>query len=61
MTAVVAFALIGFGVWMLLRPDRPGDKRRDARGGPVLDGVGGAGDGPAWSGGDCGAGDGGGG
>jgi hypothetical protein len=50
-TAVVAFALIGFGVWLLLRKGRWEDTRRDARGGSALDGVG---DGPAWSGGDCG-------
>ena len=53
MTVVFAFGLIGFGVWLLLRKDRPYDKRRDARGGPVLDGVG---DGLAWSGGDGGGG-----
>ena len=57
MTAVFAFGLVGFGVWLLLRKGRPSDERRDARVGPVLDGVG---DGPEWGGGDCG-GDGGGG
>ena len=59
MTAVVALALIGFGVWLLLRKGRWDDKRREARGHFAGDG-GGVGDGPAWSGGDCGGGDGGG-